>query len=82
MIEIEYNAPFRPMDLGDWQLRMAKQIESNRGVPISDISREIVGTTLFVRVDSSLPSQAVENILSDIEDYLPKGSTHIETREV
>lgn len=80
-VEIEYSLP-RPRVASDWQLSMAEQIESNRGSPIEGIERELSGTTLIVRVDTTLPSQAVENMLSDIEDYLNNGCEHVETREV
>jgi hypothetical protein len=80
-VEIEYSLP-RSRAASDWQVSMAKQIEQNRGFPIDEIERELSGTTLIVRVETSLPSQAVENMLSDIEDYLETGSEHVETREV
>lgn len=80
-VEIEYTAPLR-LSAGGWQVDMAKQIESNRGFPIQKIERDIVGSTIIVRVETDLPSQAVENMLSDIEGHLPSGSQHVETREV
>lgn len=80
-VEIEYSLP-RSRVASDWQVSMAEQIESNRGFPIEGIERELTGTTLIVRVDTDLPSQAVENMLSDIEDNLESGSEHVETREV
>lgn len=81
VVEIEYSLP-RPRTASDWQVSMAEQIEANRGFPIENINREMVGTTLIVRVDTTLPSTAVDNMLSDIEDYLGTGSKHVETREV
>jgi len=80
-VEIEYSLSNSRV-AGRWQYSMAKQIESNRGFPIESIKREIRGTTLIVSVDTTLPDSAVDNMLSDIEDYLPAGSEHIETREV
>jgi len=80
-VEIEYDLP-RPRTASKWQISMAKQIESNRGFPIEDIERELRGTTLIVRVDTSLPSTAVDNMLSDIENYLETGAKHVKTREV
>jgi len=78
---VEYQLPTL-RQAGEWQISMAEQIETNRGFSMSDIKRELSGTTLIVRVDTTLPNQAVENMLSDIEDYLPAGSQHIETREI
>jgi len=80
-VEIEYQIPTN-RELGKWQISMAELIESNRGFPISDIYRQTSGTTLIVSVETTLPDSAVDNMLSDIEDYLPAGSQHIETREV
>lgn len=80
-VEMEYSLP-QARIASDWQVSMARQIETNRGFPIEEIERELSGTTLIVRVETTLPSQAVENMLSDIEDYLETGSEHIETREV
>lgn len=80
-VEIEYSLP-RPRVASDWQVSMSKQIEANRGFPIENIERELSGTTLTVRVETDLPDQAVENMLSDIEEYLAAGSEHVETREV
>lgn len=80
-VEIEYDLP-RSRIGSEWQVDMARQIETNRGFPIANIERELSGSTLIVRVDTSLPSDAVDNMLSDIEDYLDTGSAHVETREV
>lgn len=80
-VEIEYSLP-RARAATDWQVSMAEQIESNRGFPIEGIERLLLGTTLIVRVDTTLPDSAVENMLSDIEDYLDPGAEHVETREV
>lgn len=80
-VEVKYNLQTTQVASG-WQVAMAEQIESNRGFPINSIERELSGTMLTVRVDTSLPSTAVEDMLSDIEDYVPAGSQHIETREV
>lgn len=80
-VEIIYSIP-QTRVAGDWQLSMAKQVEENRGYPINNIERVLSGTTLVIRVETDLPSQAVDNMLSDIEDYLAAGSEHVETREV
>lgn len=80
-VEIEYSLPTSRIASG-WQVDMARQIESNSEFPITDLEREIQGTTLILRVETTLPNQAVENMLSDIEEYLPAGSKHVETREV
>jgi len=80
-VEIEFNLANNRV-AGRWQCSMAEQIEANRGFPMSDIERELQATTLIVRVDTTLPNSAVDNMLSDIEDFLPAGSEHIETREV
>lgn len=80
-VEIEYSLPTTQIG-NNWQVDMAKQIESNRGFQIRDIERELHGTTFVLCVNTTLPNQAVENMLSDIEDYLPAGSSHVETREV
>jgi hypothetical protein len=80
-VEIEWSAP-QTLTAVDWQISMAKQIEENRGFPIEEIEREFTGCTLIVRVETDLPSQAVEGMLSDIEEHLPNGSQHVETREV
>lgn len=80
-VEIIYSLP-RPRVSSDWQVNMSEQIESNRGFLIKDIERELRGTTLVVRVDTTLSSDAVDNMLSDIEAYLETGSKHIETKEV
>lgn len=80
-VEVEYNLP-RSQIASDWQVNMAEQIASNQGFPIENIERELRGTTLIVRVETSLPSTAVENMLSDIEDHLDTGSQHVETRDV
>jgi hypothetical protein len=81
-VEVEYYVPFGADTLGQWQLDMAKQIENNRGFPISDITRELSGSTFIVRVETDLPDQAVDNMLSDIEEYLPSTASHVGTREV
>ncbi len=80
-VEIEYSLP-RPRVAGKWQVSMAAQIEQNQGFPIEEIEREFSGTTLIIRVETHLPSEAVDNMLSDIEDYLETASEHVETREV
>jgi ribosomal protein L20A (L18A) len=64
------------------QLQMAKQIESNRGFPISDVTRRVEGNRFTVEVETDLPSQAVENMLSDIGGNLNPEAEHVETREV
>lgn len=77
-------------DLGRWSLKMAEKVEANRGFPITDISRELTEEeidgfsvpVLIVSVETTLPNQAVENILSDIEAHLPDTAEHVETREV
>lgn len=81
-VESEYHIPQQMSGMGQWQVDMAKQIETNQGFPITGIKRELSGDTLFVRVETDLPSQAVENMLSDIADHLPAGAKHLETREV
>lgn len=81
-VEVEYYCPFGVSDLGQWQVDIAKQIENNRGFPITEIERELSGTAFVVRVETTLPSTAVENMLSDIEDHLPATARHVETREV
>lgn len=80
-VEIEF-VILRRIGLGDWQVQMAKQIESNHGFPINDIDRELSGGTFIVRVETTLPNQAVENMLWDIEEYLPSTASHVETREI
>lgn len=80
-VEIEFSSP-TSLTAGDWQVRMAEQIESNGNFPIQGIEREIAGGTLVVRVETDLPSQAVEGMLSDIESHLPSEAVHVETREV
>lgn len=80
-VEIEYRN-VNPTKIRLSSLRMAEQIESNRGFPIEGIIREVRGTTLVVGVETSLPSQAVDNMLSDIEDHLNPEAEHVETREV
>lgn len=80
-VEIEYSLP-SPRTASDWQKLMAKQIEENEDFPIANIERELSGTTFIVRVETNLPSQAVESMLSDIEEYLDAGSEHLETCEV
>jgi len=80
-VEIEYeNVMSEKIDVS--QLKMAEQIEENRGFPITDIEREWGGDSLIVRVETSLPSSAVENTLSDIEDHINPEAEHVETREV
>lgn len=80
-VEIEYdNVLVDKANLN--QLKMAEQIESNRGFPISDITRVIRGNTFIVRVETNLPNSAVDNMLSDIEEYLNAEANHVETREV
>jgi hypothetical protein len=83
-VEIEYDLGATVVNgLGEWQVKMAKQIESNRSFPITDIERELAGSAFIVRVETeTLPSQTVENMLSDIEDYLPDTATHVETRGI
>lgn len=82
-VEIEYYCPHGVSDLGDWQVDMAEQIESNRGFPITDIERELEGSAFIVRVQTAtLPDSAVDNMLSDTEDHLPDTASHVETREV
>lgn len=81
--EIEFSVPQGMADLGEWQIVMAKQIEANEGVPISEITRRVEnGTTFIVSVETTLPSQTVRNMLSDIQDHLPPNATHVETREL
>lgn len=80
-VEIVYDLP-RALSASKWQVDIARQIESNRGFPIQDIERELVGTTLYVRVETDLPNNGVENMLSDIEGHLPQAASHVETREV
>lgn len=80
-VEIEFSLPNTRV-AGHWEVEMSKQIESNRGFPISDIERELQGTTLFVRIETTLPDTAVENMVSDIENHIPAGSNHVETREL
>lgn len=80
-VEIEYTMP-SSRNVGRWQVSMAEQIEANRGFPLKDIERELRGDRLIVRVETTLPDTAVENMLSDIEDHLGAGSEHVETREV
>lgn len=80
-VEIEYNVPDPPADMGAWQVKMSEQIERNRGYPIKEIGRELSGPTFIVSVETTLPDSAVENMLSDIEDHLPATATHVETRE-
>ncbi|MBO4248416.1 hypothetical protein IL252_11380 [Halomicrobium sp. IBSBa] len=80
-VEIEYSLP-RPLAPSDWQVHMAEQIETNQGIPIEEITRTLRGHTLIVSVETTLPDEAVENMLSDIEDHLPQGCEHVETREV
>lgn len=82
VVEVEYTCPVPPAGLGAWQVDMATQIETNRGFPIEEIDRVLQGTTFIVRVDTSLPSDAVDNMLSDIEEHLPATASHVETREV
>lgn len=81
-VEIEYWSSQMPDSLGDWQLNMAKQIESNRGFSLTDIERELRGEKFIMRVEADLSSQEIEDMLSDIEDHLPAGAEHVETREV
>lgn len=81
-VEIEYRCPTPLKGLGQWQVDMVKQIETNRNFPIQDIERKLSGSSFIVRVDTSLPNKAVENMLSDIEEYLPSNAQHVETREV
>lgn len=81
-VEIEFSVPANISGLGRWQVEMAKQIETTRNFPVEDLERQLDGDQLVVSVETSLPNQAVENMVSDIEDHLPKNSTHIETREV
>lgn len=80
-VEVEYSLP-RSRNATDWQVSMSEQIEENEGFPIEEITRELSGTSLIVSVETTLPSQSVENMLSDIEDYLEAGSEHVETRSV
>lgn len=81
-VEVEYRTPWPVGPASDWQVQMAKQIEENRGYPLESIEREVSGSTVIVSVETTLPDSAVQNMLSDIEDYLPSGSTHVETREI
>lgn len=81
-VEVEYSIPQGLTGLGEWQVRMAKQIETNRGFPITDIERELSSETFVVRVETTLPSTAVENMLSDIDEYMPPNADHVQTREV
>lgn len=83
-VEVEYEIPQGLSSMGDWQVRMAKQIESNRGFPLTDVERRLDrgGTRFIVSVETALPSQAVENMLADIEDFLPSNAVRVETREV
>jgi len=64
------------------ELQMARQIEENERFPIQDISRRIKGQNMIVEVETTLPSEAVDNMLSDIEDHLNDDAEHVETREV
>lgn len=79
--EIEYSLP-RPRVASNWQVAMSERIEKNHGVPIKNIERELHGSRFVVRVDANLPNSAVENMLSDIEEYLPDTANHTETRQV
>lgn len=96
-IQVIYNIEQTAATPGSWEVDMAKQIESNRGFPISEIYRRMTWAeeldplpselngderVLVVEVDTSLPSHAVDNMLSDIEEHLPFDASHVETREV
>lgn len=82
-VEIEYRCNIAPDMMSPIQTRMAKQIEENRGFPITDLERELNGEIYIIRVKSgTLPSAAIDNMLKDIEEYLHPSSEHIETREV
>jgi len=65
-----------------WQVQMAKQMADNHGFPIEAIERELNGSTFILRIDETLSSTELQNILSDIEDYIPANSVHVETREI
>lgn len=81
-VEIEYRTPRTLGAASDWQVQMAEQIQTNHNFPIEEIQRVVSGTTVIARVETDLPSQAVEKMLSDIEDHIPAGSEHVETREI
>lgn len=83
-VEIEYSNP-TTLGLGEWQVAMAEEMMSNvpEQAPISslrDIEREVVGSTLVVRVpgDENVPVDALRNV---IESSLP-AAAHVETRTV
>jgi len=80
-VEIVYSLP-KARSPSKWQVSMAEQIERNSEFSIQNIQRELNGTELILRVETGLPDTAVENMLSDIEDYLPATASHVETREV
>lgn len=79
-VELEYSSP-TTLGGGEWQVAMAEKIAENRGPPITDIRRVVDGRTLTVIVETDLPAEAVEGMMQDIEESLPAGATHVETRE-
>lgn len=80
-VEIEYrNVNAERVRLS--QLQMSGQIEDNRGIPITELTRRIEGSRFIVEVETTLPSKAVDNMLFDIEDYLNAEAEHVETREI
>lgn len=65
------------------QLRMSKQIEENENFPISDVTRYIMGGTFILEVETTLPSEPVDNMVAKhVPDWLNDDAEHVETREV
>lgn len=80
-VEIEYrNVEPRKAQLA--QLKIAEEIEENHNFPIEGIERVVNGNRFVVRVETSLPSQSVNGMLSDIMGHLNPEAEHVETREI
>lgn len=71
-----------PVRVARVQVRMSKQIEEQENFPIVDITRHIRGNTLILEVETDLPSQAVDNIVTKhVPEWLNDDAEHVETRE-
>lgn len=80
-VEIEFSSS-STLTLADWQVRMSNDIEQKYDVSITDMTREVAGNTFVMRLDATLSDQDIEDMRSDIEDYLPSNAVHVETRQI
>jgi len=74
-VEIEYNCPFKITNIGAWQVKMAKQIKADTGIPIGDIQRELSGSDFTVKIDTTLTDSEIEGVHTIINGYLPQTAT-------